>query len=853
VSRALVLGCFLVSGASSLVYEIVWMRQLELTVGATTAAVSALLAVFIVGLGAGARAFGPLADRSRAPLRLYALLEAGIALYALALPWLLAETSPLYLALARAAAGRAGLLLALRLGFGCLLLLAPTMLMGGTLPVLARLVDRAPARFGRDLGLLYGANLTGALLGAAACGFALVPALGLRGATLAAATANLAIAAAALVLGGMLPSAAGQAAAAQVGGPRLPAGAGGPVLAVVALSGFTTMGYEVLFTRILSFTFTSTIHAFTIILASFLAGLALGSALFALLERRLPGLPLLGVTQCLAGIAALALAPLAVAAPEVVAALSRRWGYTGGVFLAAMALSSALVILLPATLMGLAFPLGSRLLVDDAGAAGRRIGRAYFWNSLGCVFGSLLTGFALIPLLGLVGGVLFLSGAQLAAGAALLLRWGSPGQRWSLALAAAAALAARAAPASLRGSQPFDVQARQAGAVVLAESEGVAATTSVVRYPDGRKALRIDGFEAAGEGGRYGYMALMTHLPALLHPQPRRLLVICFGTGTTAGAALLHPELRVDAVDLNPAVFEFAPRFRAANLDVAGDPRARLILDDGRNYLATTRERYDVITSEPMPPTFLGAGNLYAREYYALARERLRPGGFVVQWLPFHLLRLDQALSILRAVLDVFPDATLWVHEDTGLIVARRDSALVLDLETLRARLSRPALRAAVEALGIPGAEPLLERYALGPAALRRLTARAAPVTDDRPSLEFHTPRHRAVLRLGAGYQLEEARTLELVYRFRAAEPLPLAGASPQDALRLAAARAFDSRLLLGDLYLGMWLQGPARQELEEGLRRAADPSQRSRALAALAELARRERAGAARLPAARE
>lgn len=841
MSRLFVLGCFLLSGATGLVYEVVWMRQLELTIGATTAAVSALLAVFVVGLGAGAGVFGPIADRHLAPLRLYGLLEAGVGLYALAFPGLLEGAGPFYAPLARLAAGYASLLLALRLLFASLLLLVPTMLMGGTLPVLVRLVDRAPDRFGRGLGLLYAVNLAGAVLGVVACAFVLIPALGIRGATVAAATANLSIAAAALVAGNRARARPSEREEMPTAIRVEPLSGTAPrlVLAVVVLSGFTTMGYEVLFTRILTFTFTSTVHTFAVVLASFLGGLTLGSAIFAALERRVPGLLLLGWTQALAGIVALGLAPGAVIAPGLVTALSEAWGYTGNVFVAATALSSALVVLLPATLMGLAFPLGSRLLATGHEGTGRVVGAAYLGNSLGCVAGSLITGFALIPLLGLAGSVLLLSAAQLVAGGALVLFAGSPGPRSLLALAAASA-AALAFSASLRGPQPFDTILQEGAASVVTSTDGVAATTSVVRYPDGRTALHIDGFEAAGEGGHYGYMRLMAHVPALLHPQPRRVLVICFGTGTTAGAALVHAEA-VDAVDLNRAVFDFAPHFRENNGDVFRSPRARLIVDDGRNYLATTRERYDVITSEPMPPTFAGAVNLYSREYYALARERLLPGGFVVQWLPFHLLRLEQTLSILRTVQEVFPETTLWVHADTGFVLARHAASLSIDLPALRARLGEARFREPLEPLDLGSAEALLELYTLGPAGVRAMTAGAAAVTDDRPSLEFHEPRHRTVVRVGGGYQREEARALEIAYRLRGEEPLPLANAATQERDALALARAFGTRLLLGDLYLSMWLFAPARHEFEEGLRLARTPEQGARILAALAELSRRE------------
>ncbi len=378
--------------------------------------------------------------------------------------------------------------------------------MGGTLPVLVRFVARTDARLGRDLGGLYGVNLAGAVCGSLAAGFVLIRSLGLRGATVAAVLVNLGVGVVALLWSGRRARPAPVAEAEPGPGAGLPRASGVPrslLFAVAALSGALSMGYEVLWTRILVFSFTSTVHAFSLILATFLAGLAIGSYAFTRVERRHDRVRALALAQVLAGLGAAVLAPASAHAARFIAALSSRFGYTPGVFLAALALSSAAVILLPAALMGLVLPLSMRLLI--------------------------------------------LAVVQFAAGASLL-PWCrlAPSARRRVLLASSAALVAAVAVLAtlLRGPAPFDRldRPREGPApVVEAYRDDATATVSVVDYPGAGRALRIDGFVAAVGHRRGGYMAMMTHLPMLLHPEPRRVLVVCFGTGTTAGTVLLPP------------------------------------------------------------------------------------------------------------------------------------------------------------------------------------------------------------------------------------------------------------------------------------------------------------------------
>jgi spermidine synthase len=796
-----------VSGACALIYQVVWARQLLLIVGTTTAAVSTVLSVFMTGLGLGAWLLGSAADRSRAPLKLYAYLELGIGGYALALPTIIAMSSPAYVGVARHLGGEPEFLLPVRVALGFLLLLVPTVLMGGTLPVLIRYMGRSAERFGAHLGILYGANLAGGVLGSLAAGFLLIRDLGVQGASAVAATGNLGVGLAALLMAAWvrndvdvsreMPTVQGRTAILEAAPPLL--------WAAVFLSGLLTMAFETLWTRILVFSLGSTVYAFTVILAVFLTGLTLGARLFVALEHRARPLYTLAAALMAAGVAAILLAPVSTRSQDAITALSSRFGWTGNVFLAGTILWTALVVLVPATLMGLVLPLAMRLLVDDLAQAGRRVGTAYLVNTVGCVLGSLLAGFLLIPSLGLTWALLLLAGVQVTLGWAFLYRAErSRGRslRW-LGVSGAVVVAALVVGSHfLRGPNPFDPALRTdvAGTPVIeAHRDGIGASVSVLRYADGEKRLRIDGFEAASNTFTAGYMAMMTHIPMLLHPDPRRLLVICFGTGTTAGAGILYPGVRVDVVDINRTVMEFAPHFLGVNHGVAQHPRARLVVDDGRNFLLTTNERYDIITSEPMPPYYAGMVNLYSKEYYELARDRLTPGGLVVQWLPMHLLTLGESLGILKTVQDVFPETTLWLHRDTGIIVARADAPIEIDLARIARALQPGALGDELTELDAGTPLDFARLHAMGPDEIRAATALIRPVTDDRPSLEFRRPRH-PVQDYRGPYTIEHARMMSVIYRWRAQSAAPLTGATPATAAEFAAWRKAASYRGLADV-----------------------------------------------------
>ncbi len=846
-TAALVYTCFFLSGASALVYEVVWMRQLLLTLGSTTSAVSTVLATFMMGLALGARALGGVADRTRDPLRLYAYLEAGIGVYAVVLPRLMEAVTPFYVTAARALEGSPLALGPLRIASAGALLLFPTILMGATLPVLMRFAGSSRS-LGRHLGLLYGTNVAGAVVGCTATGFVLIRFLGVSGANMVAVLVNLSIAALVLLTRRGVPPAT-DSAPGQVSVSLKADRSARPALWVaVGLSGFVTMGCEVLWTRMLVFSFSSTVYAFTVILATFLTGLALGSWVFGtMIAGRRESLQTLAAVEITAGVLALLLVPLGARAYDLIGTLSEYIGYSGTAHVLGTALSSALLMLPPAVLMGVVFPMASRRLLDDSSRVGRRIGGAYLVNSVGGALGALVVPFALMPLLSIKGAFVLLSGLQFAVAWLLLAYMPISAPKRLAAVAGsvgALGVCLLQVEARLSGPNPFDPPSRSAergSGTVIAHRDATTASVSVVQYASQVRSLRIDGFEAAAaDPVAYAYMRLMSHLPLLLHPDPRSLLVISVGTGSTAGAGLLHAGLRIDAVDINRAVLDFAGYFEKANGGVLAQPQARAILDDGRNYLLVSRRTYDVITSEPMPPTFAGMVNLYSREYYVLAKERLNPGGYVVQWLPFHLLNADEALAIVRTVQSVLPETSLWMIGRTGIIVARRDGPVEIDFAAMRRRTQTPAFEADLQATGIFAPEKLVSFYGLGSVRLAQLTSRSGLITDDHPSLEFHAPRHTRY-RAPTGYRRDEFELLHAIHSLRIEERIPLRHATSDESELLREYARSAASISLSILWTAQGEHARSRQVLNEALANTATPITRARLLYYLAAAAKAE------------
>lgn len=711
---------FLLSGFSALIYQVAWLRMLGLVFGVTVYAASAVLSSFMGGLALGAWAGGRLADRFGSHLRAFAVLEIGIALSALATPSALEVVSALYAALHASAPDNLAQLTAARVLSSGLILLVPTTLMGASLPLLARHVSAGQHVTAGRIGLLYAANTAGGILGATLAGFTLIGGIGLTATTRVAAAVNIGVGLMALIMG---RSGAASSGSPLDAAPAVAAGTGGPtvVLIVMALAGFAGLALEVVWFRLLTLFLTATTYAFTTMLATVLAGIALGSAIAAARVRHSPD-----AARTLAWIQ-IATGMLVLLSITALAHTYRLGWRTSGMVQACM------LAMLPATtLMGATFPYALAVWLGDSEASiGRRVGALYAVNVAGAVAGALLGGFVLLPWLGSRGSLVVLAAVYGVSGCLLL--GGLGGGRALIRPGPVAA--ALFAVCALTLPDPYTaVLARRypAGHRLVFREEGVQ-TTATVHYA-GRRSLYLDGLHQANDSDvMVRVHAEIGHLPMMLHAGPKRALVVGLGGGVTAGAVARHAGTATDVVELAQSVVAAATHFSHVNGDVLTRPNVTMRVDDARNYLKLTAHRYDVVTADLIQPGHAGAGNLYSLEYFQLARGVLRPDGVMLQWIGHR--DATQYKLIMRTFLRAFPDATLWAD---GTLMAGTVGPLRLSRESYERRLRDADLLFALRGVGLDTFDALLARYTAGPDEMRRFVGEGPVLTDDRPVLEYH-------------------------------------------------------------------------------------------------------------------
>ncbi len=759
------MGALLLSGFASLVFQIVWVRRFAVVLGTTHLAITVVLAMFLGGLGLGAL----LAGRSGGSLgagrlaRRFLLLEAGTAACALALPFYLEATPPLLRAVS-AATGAPGWTLAANALLAAGFLFPAATLMGATLPTVTALARRASSGGegsgeGRAAGRLYAANTAGALLGSVAAARFLVPGLGLAATTLCAAGANLLAGSA--VFARFRSRGAAEEAPAAFPARRRPMG-GRRFAAVAALSGFAALASEVGWARLASLLFGPTTYTFACVVGAVILGVAAGSAAGTRLLRagRDPGAWLAAV-QVFAAAASAGAAWIGSRAVLPVGGLIARHAGDPSRLLDLQVLAAALVLLLPAAAMGASFPLAVAGAAGG-GAPGRATGRIYGWTAAGNVAGALVAGLVVVPWLGLEAALLTAMGAHLAA--ALTAR---PASRALLAVAAAAGIAVfsvrswdwealsgglyKAAP-QLDASRHRDFLRR--GRLVFLE-QGAAATVSVKEIA-GERSLAIDGKVDATDGADMLTQKMLAHLPLLLAPEPRSVLIVGHGSGVTAGSALRHPVRRVTALEISPEVAEASRLFAAANGFPWEDDRFELVETDARNHLMLEDRAFDVVISEPSNPWMSGVSPLFTVEFFELVRSRLSEGGLFCQWIHLYNLSEESLRTVVGSFTDVFQEAALFaLHDGDALLLGARGRMEVASRAEIGARIA--ALDGELDAWGIRDAEAFRGLLTAGTPVLSTWAAGAARHTDDRPVLEFEAPMSMHALTAAANRRALEA------------------------------------------------------------------------------------------------
>jgi len=718
----LLLLLFAGSGCSALIYEIVWYQLLQLVIGSTVISLGVLLATFMGGLCLGSMALPRIRSLAgRHPLRVYALVEMGIGICGILVLFGMPLVDRVYVA----AVGHGFPAMLLRAVVAAACLLPPTVLMGASLPAASRWLRATPEGVSW-MGLLYGGNTVGAVFGCLLAGFYLLRVYDMATATLVAAAINGAVA---LIGFGMASRTPHQAGAEEP--PATPPAAeaaprSGAVYVTIALSGACALGAEVVWTRLLGLLLGATVYTFSIILAVFLAGLGIGSGVAAALVRGVAR-PRVAIGWCqmlLAGAVAWTAYMLANSLPywPINPLLSTSPWYTFQIDLA----RSIWAILPAALLWGASFPLALAAVASRGRDAGRMVGGIYAANTAGAIVGALAFSMFLIPAVGTQGcerALILLSALSALFALAPPLR-PKPG----VLLLAAAVVAAVFLAMSVSGvpsmliayGRRITISANSSQ--ILYAGEGMNASIAISRWNDGAVQFHVSGkVEASTEPYDMRLQRMLGHMPALLHPNPRSVLVVGFGAGVTAGSFVLHPEVkRIVICEMERMIPPVATRFFGKeNNHVLHDPRVEMVYDDARHFVLTTREKFDVITSDPIHPWVKGSATLYSKEYFELVKQHLNPGGIVTQWVPLYESDLSTVKSELATFFDVFPSGTVWGNDTAGggydTVLLGQAEPTKIDVDQLQAKLERPdeaRVAASMREVGFNSAIALLSTYA---------------------------------------------------------------------------------------------------------------------------------------------
>lgn len=724
------------SGLAALVYQTIWIKQLTLVVGIDVYAVTTGVSGFFAGLALGSAVFGRLADRSSNPVRIYAALELGITILGVTATLALAAAPPVFVALQSKIGALAWVM-------PFVLVAVPAALMGGTLPLLLAALRPKDDSIGRTSGQLYAANTAGAVVGALLTVFVIVPALGIKGTALAAAALNVVLAGVALVIATRAVIASRQTEqvlAKATSEARL-------AMALYAVAGGVALGYEVVWTQVIVQFLSTRAFAFAVVLATYLLGLVVGSWIYARIadrvERRWSAFGLLIVG---AGVAALvaffSLGPWLPASQEWLGDIVLQGtGSRMAMMLARFTLAAAVIVLPSTLLLGAAFPAAARLAVQP-GRLGRDVGLVLALNTAFGIAGTIVTGFVLIPALGLAGSLGALAFVAALIGAGALLRQADLGPTkaiWAGGLVLVVAVFALLLPrdrlatllAEVRGGELVFYDESPGGIVAVIEQQAARGTF---------RRLYIQGISNTGDAmPSLRYMRLQALLPLLVHPgQPRSAMVLGLGTGITVGALLTDSTLeRRVVVELLQPVIDAAPLFEGNYGAGNHDPRLEIVRSDGRHELLRRHESFDVITLEPPPPAAAGVVNLYSRDFYEIVKRRLNEGGMLAQWWPIVAQNDEDSQSLVRSILDVFPYVTLWTTEVHEMLLLGSTQPLELDYARIDERMQAPAVGRALAEVGVMSAADLLATYITDRAGLESYAGAALPVTDDRPRIEY--------------------------------------------------------------------------------------------------------------------
>ena len=797
----LILCAFFVSGSAGLIHEVVWSRLLRHVMGNTVYSITTVLCAFMGGLALGSYAGGRIIDRRSDPLRVFAVLEGVIALYCLALPFLINGIEPVYKFFYQYTHANFYIFSLIRFFFSGLILLIPATFMGASLPVLTRFFAQSSNRIGWSVGTVYGINTFGAVLGAFISGFILIPNIGVTKSIFVACLLNALAAGSAFLLYRLIK---GQSLAIPVQDktpeydlqdsknnrkdnrwkkffnkiskgkssyePYVPHTGKAVLLVLIGygLAGFASLVYEIAWTRVISMMIGSSTYAFSMMLTAFILGLAIGSMVCAKFADRVRDpLRTLAVIELVIGVSALAFIPVIGALPFFVTSMISRFMGSFWQLLIAEFFIIFLLMLIPTIFMGAAFPVANRVLSLKRETIGRTVGNVYGANTIGTIFGSFIGGFVFIPFLGIQNSI-FIAGAiniitallfwnmhrkyrlskrVMTAGVttvamiviiAVIPKWNS--QDMSFGPFYAASLLDK------NEAQSSDLMREFAESMkILFYKEGVDTTVAVKQDSEGTISLSVNGKPDASTGMTDMLnQKISAHIPAMLHPDPHNALVLGLASGITLGSLGLYPLDSIDCLEISPVMIEASSYFSDYNRNILKDPRVNLIIADGRNHLALTNKKYDIIISEPSNPWIAGVADLFTKEFFELCRNRLTSQGVICAWLHFYNMDVKTFNSIVYTFTKVFPNSTIWKSAYGDSLLIGSPGNISVDYNNLLKRMAIPAVASDLKSINIDSVNSFLGKLIMGPAGMQQLSKGALLHTDDNALVEFAAPRAMA-------------------------------------------------------------------------------------------------------------
>jgi len=717
--------CLLLSGVAGLVYQVAWARYLSILLGNTSYGVVAVLVAFMGGLALGNAWLGRYADRLKRPLSLYGWLEIGIAAYGIFFPFYFEVCQTAYNGLASRFVPGSPWLLALKFLFSFAAILIPATLMGGTLPILTRLVTRSLGELRGRVAGLYFVNSLGAVAGVLIGDFWWIPAHGLEVTLLGAATLNALVGILALLVHSGLRGAEGHIS-------TTPSATASPedelftpfelrlAIAAAGISGFVAMLYEVVWTRLLALALGSSTHAFSIMLVTFIAGIATGAWLIGRwhgLRRSFDAFGWIELALALALLGSMSFYHLLPYGFYRLGSLLARSPENHVVYQLLQFLVCFSVMFGPALLLGMTLPLASRVATSELARTGRSVGVVFSVNTVGTVLGAALSGLVLFPWLGLAPTLALGVALNLAIALMVLLRRsprirlltvvGVPLLVLALVSYATSVLDPKWDRAFAMGLWRFrgkpatldEFLTRMRSIQLNYHRDGAGSTVAVVSNRIGTNGteqidLRVNGKTDASSHGDLPTQLLSGHIPLLLHTNATDALVVGIGSGITCGAVLSHPEVeRLDVVEISPEVYHAARTwFAPYNNGALDHPRSRVIIDDAKAFLKTAGRQYDVIVTEPSNPWMAGVSGVFSMEYYETCRASLKPGGIIAQWVQVYETDDTAIQTVIGTFGSAFPHFSVWQTLPGDLLLVGSLQPTSKDLDRIQRRFQQPTV-----------------------------------------------------------------------------------------------------------------------------------------------------------------